>query len=72
MTSGTINYSQGYAWQLDKLAEKLLASNGPLSSRTDGINRSIADIGDRREVLGRRLVEVENAIAHSLPRSIRS
>ncbi len=59
VASGTINYSQGYAWQLDKLAEKLLASNGPLSSRTDGISRSISDIGDRREVLNRRLAEVE-------------
>jgi flagellar hook-associated protein 2 len=59
VASGTINYSRGYAWQLDKLAEKLLSSDGPLSSRTDGINRSISDINDRREVLGRRLTEVE-------------
>lgn len=59
VASGTLDYSQGYAWQLDKLAERLLASNGPLSSRTDGINRSIADLNDRREVLNQRLTELE-------------
>lgn len=62
VASGTINYSQGYAWQLDKLAERLLASDGPLSSRTDGINHSIEDINDRREVLYRRLEGVEKRL----------
>ena len=56
---GTVNYSRGYAYQLDKLTDTFLGSNGPISSRTDGIDRSVKDIGNRREVINRRLVDVE-------------
>ncbi|MEW6353154.1 MAG: flagellar filament capping protein FliD [Pseudomonadota bacterium] len=59
---GTVNYSQGYAYQLDKLADNLLASSGPVASRTDGINRSIKDISTQRETLNRRLAEVEKRL----------
>jgi flagellar hook-associated protein 2 len=38
---GTINYSQGYAFQLDKLLTGLLGANGPVTSRTDGLSASI-------------------------------
>ncbi len=56
---GTINYSQGYAYKLDKHADSLLSSSGPISSRTDGINQTIKDIGSRREVLNRRMATIE-------------
>ncbi len=56
---GTVNYSQGYAYQLDKLAGKLLESTGPITARTNGLDNSIKDIDQRREVLNRRLVEIE-------------
>ena len=56
---GTVNYSQGYAYKLDKQADSLLSSTGPISSRTDGINQTIKDIGNRREVLSRRMANVE-------------
>ena len=56
---GTVNYSQGYAYQLDKLAGKLLESTGPISSRTTGLNASVKEIDQRREVLIRRLDEIE-------------
>lgn len=56
---GTVNYSQGYAYKLDKLADSLLSSNGPISSRTDGINQTIKDINNRREVLNRRMATIE-------------
>jgi flagellar hook-associated protein 2 len=56
---GTVSYSQGYAYQLDKLVDNLLSSSGPISSRTDGLNQSIKDIGSRREVLNRRMVDIE-------------
>jgi flagellar hook-associated protein 2 len=56
---GAVNYSQGFAYLLDKLADRLLGSNGPLKSRTEGLNRSIEDIGDRRNVLTRRLEDAE-------------
>ncbi|MEW6313218.1 MAG: flagellar filament capping protein FliD [Pseudomonadota bacterium] len=56
---GTVNYSQGYAYKLDRLMDGFLASTGPLSSRTDGITSSIKDINSRREALNRRLVDIE-------------
>lgn len=56
---GTVNYSQGYAYQFEKLASMLLGTDGPLSSRTKGLDQSIKDIGSRREVLERRMVEIE-------------
>lgn len=59
---GTVNYSQGYAYQLDKLADVLLASAGPITSRTEGINKSITDIGKQRDVLNQRLADVERRL----------
>lgn len=56
---GTVNFSQGFAYQFNNLASTLLASDGTLSSRTAGINASIKDIGTRREALNRRLVDIE-------------
>ena len=56
---GTINYSQGYAYKLDKLAESLLGTSGPVASRTKSIDSSIKDVTNRREVLNRRLVDTE-------------
>ncbi|MEQ6341984.1 MAG: flagellar filament capping protein FliD [Gammaproteobacteria bacterium] len=56
---GTISYSQGYAYQLDKLMGKLLDSSGSISSRTDGISSSIKSLDDRRDALNRRLDDIE-------------
>lgn len=56
---GTVNYSQGYAYQLDKLAGKLLESTGPITSRIEGFNNSIKDINSQRDVLNRRLNDAE-------------
>lgn len=58
-TRGSVSFSQGYAYQLDQFLDNLLDSDGALASRTDGIDRSIKDIADRREVLGRRLSVIE-------------
>lgn len=56
---GTVSHSKGYAYQLARLADSWLASDGPISSRTDGIGRSIEDIGNQRDTLNRRLEETE-------------
>ena len=56
---GMVNFSRGYAHQLDKLAETHLSTTGPLSSRTEGINRSIESLGDQREAFIRRLASME-------------
>ncbi len=56
---GTISYSQGYAAKLDKLVASQLASGGLITGRTNGINNSIKDIGNRRNVLQQRLAGIE-------------
>ena len=56
---GAVNFSRGYAQQLDKMAETHLSTTGPLSSRTEGINRSIESIGDQRDAFIRRLTDTE-------------
>lgn len=56
---GTLDYSQGYASTLNKWATSILASDGILASRTDGIGRTIKDIGNRRDAMETRLITVE-------------
>lgn len=56
---GSVSFSQGYAYQLDNLIDSMLGTSGTLGSATDGINRRIEDIADRREVLSRRLTDIE-------------
>ena len=56
---GTLNYSQGYAYSLNKWSTSILAGDGILVSRTNGINKSIAEVGNRRTTLQARLVGIE-------------
>jgi flagellar hook-associated protein 2 len=56
---GSVNFSQGYAYKLNDLVGKMLGTTGVVSARTDGINRSIKDIDDRRTVLTDRLATIE-------------
>jgi flagellar hook-associated protein 2 len=56
---GTIKFARGYAYELDKLAGKLLENDSLLDGRMDGINASIKDIGRKREQLNLRLESIE-------------
>jgi len=56
---GLINYSQGYASKLSTWAKSALATDSFISARTEGINKTIADIGKRRAELEARLVTIE-------------
>ena len=56
---GTLNFSQGYAYKLDTLASGFLNSTGPVASRTDGIGKTIKDIGNQRDALNRRMDDIE-------------
>lgn len=56
---GTVSYSRGYAYQFDKLIESLLATGGPISSRTDGINASLKSLDQQKQRINDRLVDVE-------------
>lgn len=59
---GTVSFSQGYAFRLDTLAGGFLGSPGAISSRTDGINDSIKDIGAQRDALNRKLIDTEKRL----------
>lgn len=48
-----------FGTSLSLISEQLTNDTGPLNSRTEGINRSISDINDRRESFSRRLVATE-------------
>lgn len=57
---GTITVTKGFAVALDKVLTELLDSkNGPIASRTEGLNASVKDIGKRRDVLNDRLQRTE-------------
>ncbi len=56
---GGIDFSKGFATQLSTLVSSFLGSNGLISSRTDGINRSIKDIGAQRDAVNNRLTSIE-------------
>lgn len=56
---GTVNYSQGYAFQFDKFANNLLGTSGPLTLRTEGINASIKELAASRLRLVDRLDDIE-------------
>jgi flagellar hook-associated protein 2 len=56
---GSVDFSRGYADQLSRLVEDLLADDGLIAARVDGINASIKDIDRRQEDFMRRLNAVE-------------
>lgn len=57
---GTVTFSRGVADQLDSLLSGLLDSSGTLSSETDGVNTSIKDIDQQRDVLSARLAALQD------------
>lgn len=56
---GTVHFSKGYASQLNTLFSSIVGSSGSISSSTDGVNRSIKDIGKQRDILNSRLIDTE-------------
>jgi flagellar hook-associated protein 2 len=56
---GVVKFAKGFAYQLDKLASKLLGDDGVVDSRIDGLNGTVKDIGKRREALEARMVQIE-------------
>jgi len=56
---GRIDFSQGFASQISKMVAGLLADDGQLPGRVDGINRSIKEIGKSREAQALRLADIE-------------
>ncbi|SEO14595.1 flagellar hook-associated protein 2 [Duganella sp. CF517] len=56
---GTFGFSQGYAYQLNSLAAGYLGAQGALTSRTTGLNKTVADITKQRDAFSVRLVDIE-------------
>jgi flagellar hook-associated protein 2 len=56
---GTVNYSQGYAYQLNDLLTKALATTGSIDSETSGLNSSITQLGKNRAALSTRLASIQ-------------
>jgi flagellar hook-associated protein 2 len=56
---GSVSYERGFAKRLDEMLTTLLSSKGSVSGKTEGLKSSIEDLDDRREVLGRRLTQIE-------------
>ncbi|MFP5506244.1 MAG: flagellar filament capping protein FliD, partial [Gammaproteobacteria bacterium] len=59
---GTISYSQGFATTLGKWAATAVGTDSALTARTDGINKTIEEIGKRRVALEERLVVIEKRL----------
>lgn len=56
---GTVNYSQGYAFQFEQLASSILGTTGSLLARTDGLSASIKGLTKTQQALTARLDVVE-------------
>ncbi|QNM98505.1 flagellar filament capping protein FliD [Chitinimonas koreensis] len=56
---GNLNFSKGFAFQLNKTLDDMLSTKGSLAARTDGVNRSIKDIDKQRDTLNTRLTATE-------------
>ncbi|MHB1333582.1 MAG: flagellar filament capping protein FliD [Sulfuriferula sp.] len=56
---GTINYSQGYAYQFNSLATSMLGSDGVITSSTAGISASIQRLNVDQQAWAARLTIIE-------------
>jgi flagellar hook-associated protein 2 len=56
---GTVNFSRGYAAQLDSLITSFLGTEGIIANRTDGIATSITRLDKQAESISARLVSIE-------------
>lgn len=55
----TSDSGKGYGYQMDVLIGKILSPVGPMVDRTNSVNKSIKDIGTRRDTINARLGAVE-------------
>ncbi|NOU40591.1 MAG: flagellar filament capping protein FliD [Methylotenera sp.] len=56
---GTVNFSIGYAAQLDSVIKNLLSDTGILTAKTDGITNSIKRLDKQTDALNVRLASIE-------------
>lgn len=56
---GSVTVTQGLAYQLNQTISQILADDGLLDARVDGLGASVTAIGKQREALQRRLNDME-------------
>lgn len=56
---GNVNYSKGYAAQLDTLVTSFLSNTGAVASKTDGINASLKTLTSKQQAMLDRLDLIE-------------
>jgi len=56
---GNVQYTQGFAYQLDQLASSLLSDNGTFTSHTDGLTKASKKIDDDKLRLNTRLATLQ-------------
>lgn len=59
---GTITFSEGYATRFDELLSLQLDTEGPIASRTNGINESLKTIDKNKAALNLRLAATEKRL----------
>jgi flagellar hook-associated protein 2 len=59
---GTVGYSKGYGYQLDKLVGQFFENSGTLENRTKGLTRNIEALGKQRASLNRKLAATEKRL----------
>ena len=56
---GSVNFSQGYAYQLNKLVGNFVGPGSIITARTDGLSKSVTVIGTQRNALNLRINNLE-------------
>ena len=56
---GTVNFTRGYAAQLDTVISNLLSDSGIVTSRTDGLKTSMTRLDKQSESISTRLATIE-------------
>lgn len=56
---GQVVFTRGISYRLNEMLDKMLASDGFLSSRTDSIGGQIKDIGEERDKFADRMERLE-------------
>ncbi len=56
---GTVNYSQGYAYQFNTIVTAMVGTNGTITARTNGISASMATIAKNSATMTARLAGIQ-------------
>jgi len=57
---GTVNYSQGYAFQFTKLVDSYVGTTGVIPARTNGINSTIKNLQNQENTWQNRLLSIQD------------